>query len=787
MASAFVAFLLLPFYFTAAAAATSSNNSHVNLNSQIHANIEPRAWYSPSRRFAFGFLPRGTGFLVGIWIVDYTNDTNSQNITVWTANRDRPPVSSNAMIELTRDGKLVLNADNGEIRIADPPEAVAFASMHDSGNFVLYGKSSNAIWQSFDFPTDTILGGQRLPGDHKLFSKVSSSDFSTGRFRLDMQLDGNLVAYPAEIVDGPTDAYWSTNTNDYSFTHGQYYLHLDDAGRLKVEEGEFNSTVIKQLNGNYSENTGTTIYRATLDPDGNFRLYRDTSTDQLWQAFNDTCQPKGLCGFNSYCTVNDLNPWCQCVPGTDFINSGERYDGCRRNFTKQKCTGGNADTTFYYITTEKKLKWEDFPYFNAPMSEEDCKKSCLDDCYCDAAEYDSKICNKHKFPLRYVSRDPQKSSTTFFKIGTRRIEHRNRTIGPELVEVVPPSKRTWLLILLLTVSLVTYSCATLATFGVFIFKTRVIKYKRLLASRTSGLAKELTLRLYSYNELKEATKGFKEELGKGSFGAVYKGNLNNGEKLVAVKRLQKLVEEGEREFQSEMRAIGKTHHRNLVRLLGYCTEGSNRLLVYEYMSNGSLADLLFRSEMRPNWQERVRIAIDVAKGILYLHEECEAPIIHCDIKPQNILLDEFWTAKISDFGLAKLLMPDQTRTMTDTRGTRGYVAPEWQKNMPISLKVDVYSYGIVLLEIICCRRNIDLSVSRPEEIQLSGWAYSCFAAGELGKLVRNEGVDKNSLERMVSIALWCIQSDPIVRPSMKGVVLMLEGFTNISTPPCPTA
>ncbi|PIN12727.1 Serine/threonine protein kinase [Handroanthus impetiginosus] len=783
MASAFVAFLLL-FYFTSAAATFSDTSHVINLNSQIHAKIGPTAWYSPSGRFAFGFLPQGNGFLVGIWIVDYTNNADSQNITVWTANRDHPPVPSSATIELTREGRLVMNADNGEIRIADIPEAAACASMEDSGNFVLYGESSNAIWESFDFPTDTILGGQKLPGSHTLFSKVSSSNFSTGRFRLDMQSDGNLVAYPAQIAPEPTDAYWATGTDD---KQGQYYLHLDDAGGLKLGEEEFNSKVIKQLNGNYSENMGKTIYRATLDPDGNFRLYYNTSTDHLWQAFNNTCQAKGFCGFNSYCTVTDHQPSCYCVPGTDLINSGETYDGCRRNFTKQKCRGGKTDTTFSYITTAQKLKWEDIPYFSALMSEEDCKKSCLDDCYCDAAEYDSNICNKHQFPLRYGSRDIQKNSTTFFKIGTRRIENRNRTISPELVAVVTTSKKTWLLIPLLTVSLVTYSCAALATFGVFVFKTRVIKYKWLLASRTSGLAKELTLRLYSYKELKEATKGFKEELGKGSFGAVYKGNLNNGEKLVAVKRLQKLVEEGEREFQSEMRAIGKTHHRNLVRLLGYCTEGSNRLLVYEYMSNGSLADLLFRSERCPNWQERVRIAIDVAKGILYLHEECEAPIIHCDIKPQNILLDEFWMAKISDFGLAKLLMPDQTRTMTDTRGTRGYVAPEWQKNMPISLKVDVYSYGIVLLEIICCRRNIDLNVSRPEEIQLSGWAYSCFAAGELGKLVRNEGVDEKPLERMVSVALWCIQSDPILRPSMKGVVLMLEGFTNISTPPCPTA
>ncbi|KAL7249373.1 hypothetical protein ACSBR1_011547 [Camellia fascicularis] len=255
----------------------------------------------------------------------------------------------------------------------------------------------------------------------------------------------------------------------------------------------------------------------------------------------------------------------------------------------------------------------------------------------------------------------------------------------------------------------------------------------------------------------------------GSFGTVYKGTLYKEKKLIAVKRLEKVVEEGEREFQAEMRAIGRRHHRNLVRLLGYCIEGSKRLLVYEYMRNGSLADLLFKSTRRPDWNERIRIALNVARGILYLHEECETPIIHCDIKPQNILMDEFWTAKISDFGLAKLLMPDQTRTFTGVRGTRGYVAPEWQRNNPISVKVDVYSYGIVLLEIVCCRKNLEVNVSTPEEVVLSGWVYRCFAGKELNKLhvVGDEEVDLKTLENMVKVGLWCIQDEPALRPSMK--------------------
>ncbi|MED6212853.1 hypothetical protein PIB30_087428 [Stylosanthes scabra] len=232
----------------------------------------------------------------------------------------------------------------------------------------------------------------------------------------------------------------------------------------------------------------------------------------------------------------------------------------------------------------------------------------------------------------------------------------------------------------------------------------------------------------------------------------------------------------------EIVTIGKTHHKNLVRLLGFCVEGPKRLLVYEYMSNGSLGKLLFGNEMLPDWDERVRIALDIARGILYLHEECEAPIIHCDIKPQNSLMDEFWTAKISDFGLAKLLMLDQTRTFTGVRGTRGYVAPEWQKNIPISVKADVYRYGVMMLEVTCCRRNLEVSV--PEEILLSGWTYRCFVAKELHKLVYWEIVDKNVLENMVKVALWCIQEEPALCPTLKSVVLMLEGVTDVAIPPC---
>ena len=164
-----------------------------------------------------------------------------------------------------------------------------------------------------------------------------------------------------------------------------------------------------------------------------------------------------------------------------------------------------------------------------------------------------------------------------------------------------------------------------------------------------------------------------------------------------MKILENVLAEREREFQTKMKVIRRTHHKNLVHLLGYCHDGPNRLLVYEYMSNGSLADILFTPEKQPYWDERMEIPRNIAKGILYLHEECMPQIIHCDIKPHNILMDESMCTKISKYGLSKLLKPDQTKTFTDIRGTRGYVALEWHHRMLVTVNVDVYSFRIVFV------------------------------------------------------------------------------------------
>ncbi|XP_062028869.1 G-type lectin S-receptor-like serine/threonine-protein kinase LECRK2 [Rosa rugosa] len=180
------------------------------------------------------------------------------------------------------------------------------------------------------------------------------------------------------------------------------------------------------------------------------------------------------------------------------------------------------------------------------------------------------------------------------------------------------------------------------------------------------------------------------------------------------------------------------------------------------MSNGTLASFLF-GESKLNWHCRKQIALGIARGLLYLHEDCSSQIIHCDIKPENVLLDDTFTARIAEFGLAKLLRTDQTRTITAIRGTRGYVAPEWFKALPITVKVDVYSYGILLLEIICCRKNFEAEATNENEMILADWAYDCYNQRKLHLLLDSDEEamdDMRKMEKCVMTALWCIQQDP---------------------------
>jgi serine/threonine protein kinase len=291
---------------------------------------------------------------------------------------------------------------------------------------------------------------------------------------------------------------------------------------------------------------------------------------------------------------------------------------------------------------------------------------------------------------------------------------------------------------------------------------------------------------FSYRELQSATKNFSQKLGQGGFGSVYLGQLPDGSRI-AVKQLEG-IGQGKKEFRSEVSVIGSIHHIHLVKLHGFCVEGSHRLLAYEYMSNGSLERWIFQSSNeKPNldWSKRFDIALGTARGLAYLHQDCESKIVHCDIKPENVLLDDQFLAKVSDFGLAKLMTREQSHVFTTLRGTRGYLAPEWITNYAISEKSDVYSYGMVLLEIIGGRRNFD-PAEGSDKVHFPTYAFKKMEEGKLKELydVRLSCDDEDErVEIAIKVALWCIQEDLTLRPSMARVVQMLEGLADVPMPP----
>ncbi|KAL4575536.1 hypothetical protein LXL04_022383 [Taraxacum kok-saghyz] len=288
---------------------------------------------------------------------------------------------------------------------------------------------------------------------------------------------------------------------------------------------------------------------------------------------------------------------------------------------------------------------------------------------------------------------------------------------------------------------------------------------------------------FSYVELKTATNNFNKKLGEGGFGSVFEGTLVDGSKN-AVKRLHGLLQV-KKSFLAEVESIGSIHHVNLVHLRGLCAWRSQRLLVYEFMSNRSLDQWIYHGDRNHvlKWECRKKIILDIAKGLAYLHEECRQKIIHLDIKPQNILLDENFNAKVSDFGLSKLIDKDQSQVITTMRGTPGYMAPEWLSSI-ITEKLDVYSFGIVVLEILCGRKNFDRSL--PEESwHLLRVFESCWVQGTLLSIVDSYSEDMHThnteVLEMMKVASWCLQTDFTKRPSMSTVIIVVEGAINVES------
>ncbi|KAE7998296.1 hypothetical protein FH972_002854 [Carpinus fangiana] len=561
-------------------------------------------------------MPHGDGFAIGIWLINQTEKT-----VTWTFNRDDPPVFSNATLELTRDGlRLRIGAVKDSTYIyGGYARETASAAMLDSGNFVLYNNRSVVLRQTFEYPTDTILGGQNLSTGYGMVSSVSKSDQTYGKFFLYMQRDGNLAAYPVNSSVAPPNIFWSSGT-DNSGT--DVMLTLNRSGVLIL----------------HGDRLGVRILASSHYPD---------------KKNANQCEVSGFCGWSSYCLgVGANNGPCKCYPGFEFVNTSNKFLGCYRYFNDNDYRRGKDPAMLYSIVSLENILWGDYPYSYVQMKKKNCNISCLEDCDCGAALYKSGGCNKYKLPLRYSRASKNLSATAFFKVIQKNIPTPPIHLHPETVGPKIERKRGLILILGITLGSISCLCFMFAIYTIFRYKHQVYKYRSLSENTNLGLIEEFTLRSFSYNELEQATDGFKEELGKGTSGVVYKGTIPG-------------------------------------------TVGDERTAGYFYL------------------------------------------------------------------------------------------APEWKLNAFISIKADIYSFGIVLLEIVCCRRSIEVNVPTTDEIILSSWVYDCFMAGELEKLVEDENVDFVTLERMVKVGLWCIQEDPALRPLMKNAILMLEGTMDVPVPPSP--
>ncbi|XP_073065830.1 G-type lectin S-receptor-like serine/threonine-protein kinase At1g34300 [Primulina eburnea] len=787
MSSQFYSFFLLflSFFHFSSSQVPPKKISSFSVSDSPWLPTQNQILISPNSSFAAGFLPLPSSqnlYTFSVWFYNV-----SQDAVVWSANIFSPvSASGSLLISSSLELRLVNSStDRGNswpFRAVDRVNGSGL-SLLSTGN-LLYGD-----FQSFDFPSDTILPGQNINGT-VLTSK-------NGKFMFDSR---------KLFLVSTNDTYW-INLGNFSFQSLNEYGILTYGQNSIYYAMDFGVKMLRKL---------------SLDDDGNLRLSSfDFGSRQWilgWQAVFQLCTVHGTCGENSICMydASNLSTSCVCPPG--FKKAA--HDSCERKISIKE-TGRTKFLRLDFVNFTGGLNQSNIMTTNFST----CEASCLaiPNCLGFMFKYDGTnycVLQLDKMIDGYWS--PGTETSMFLRVDESETDVSNFTGMTDLMEVICPerislplpptgSKTNTRNILIIC----TLFAAELIS-GVFFFWTflqKYIKYRDM--ARTFGLEVMPSggPKRFSYAELKDATNNFSTEIGKGGFGIVYMGKLSDG-RVVAVKRLHNSTG-GDAEFWAEVTIISRMHHLNLVRLWGFCAEKGTKILVYEHVPNGPLSDFLFQevevessemdqetipivgSKKKPilDWNIRYRIALGVARAIAYLHEECLEWVLHCDIKPENILLGDDFCPKVSDFGLAKLKQKEDMVSVSRLRGTRGYIAPEWTQPGPISSKADVYSFGLVLLEIVSGSRNFEQLDLKVESHQwfLPGWAFDkVFKEVNVDDLLDHrikQSYDSRAhfdiVNRMVKTAIWCLQDRPDMRPSMGKVAKMLEGTIEITEPKKP--
>ncbi|KAJ0668176.1 putative protein kinase RLK-Pelle-SD-2b family [Helianthus annuus] len=778
---------------------SSSPPSSLKLDSSLSVDDKNNFLISPDGVFTAGFYSVGdNAFCFSVW---FTKPLfNGDRTVVWMANRDSPINGKRSILSLSKTGNLVLLDADQELPIwttrTRDSTGSAELKLNNSGNLYLQSKDKQILWQSFGSPTDTLLPNQPLTKDAELVSSRSQTNYSSGFYKMIFDNDNVLrLVYSGPKVTGvywpnPELRAWDSGRSTYG---SERTATIDQFGRFISSDGLFFNT---------SDDGGQPMRRLTLDFDGNVRVYSLDEGNRIWkvtwQAIAQTCTIHGSCGENSTCSSEpSYGRKCTCLPHHKMVNRTDWSYGCEPEFRSSSCGNANGEDGFLQLPHFDFYGY-DLKYL--PNTTLDvCMQECMNMCNCKGFQYkfDKKqgifLCypkflllngfGSVSFNGSFYLRLPKStlSSNTTKPIQELELNCSGIARTVQLERVYDKKKEQGSIRFLLLFTYV-FGVFEIICIIYFFYKTRnsVTKSEGYLQIATG-------FERFTYADLKKASGNFKTEIGRGGGAVVYKGILSDN-RLAAIKCLKESdSNQGDTEFLAEVSTLGRLNHMNLINIWGYCADGKHRILVYEYMENGSLAENLHSKKL--DWDKRFEVAVCTAKGLAYLHEECLEWVLHCDVKPQNILLDHDYSPKVADFGLSKFLDRDGrgNSEFTKARGTRGYMAPEWFfVSLQITSKVDVYSYGVVMLEMITGKSpqgGTDQSgrYERPmvmwvrDKVGATAVGYGNMSnwIEEIVDSTVNGEYNRIQMATLIKIALQCVEEHMDARPTMSQVVDML--------------
>ncbi|KAL5547471.1 hypothetical protein UlMin_002702 [Ulmus minor] len=735
--------------------------------------------------FELGFFSPGSSKnrYLGIWY----NNIPVQTI-VWVANRCSPINDSSGLLMINKTGNLVLLGQKnrtvwytGSSKQARNP----VVQLLDSGNLVLRDELDTTpeayLWQSFDYPSDTFMPGMKLGWDFRIglsrrFSAWKNiDDPCPGDFTWGIELDQKLHTFPESVIrKGAAKFYRAATWNSHSFgtqdlkPNPQYdyqFVYNDD--EVYYTYNLKNKSLISRIVIN--QTTSLRHRMIWIEAEKTWRTYSSVPRDY--------CDNYGLCGPYGNCMIMESSV-CQCLKGfkpksPSKWNIRDWSEGCVRN-NPLSCQEKEKDGFIKF--SGLKLPDAASSWVNKGMNLNECRAKCLRNCSCMAyanmnVRGQGSGCTIWFGDLKDIRQFPSNNGQdVFIRMPASELEKTRHKIKTLVIVVAVIGVGTGMLLLILC-----------------------IRRKRSLkaAVERNKEKEDLELPLFDLATIASATNNFSStcKLGEGGFGPVYKGTLVDG-KEIAVKRLSRSSGQGLPEFKNEVIIIAKLQHRNLVKLIGCCIQGNGNLLVYEYMPNKSLDFYIFdqiRGKLL-DWSKRFQIILGISRGILYLHQDSRLRIIHRDLKASNVLLDSEMMPKISDFGTARICGGDLTEGNTNrVVGTYGYMASEYASDGVFSVKSDVFSFGILVLEIITGKKNRGF-FHADHTLNLAGHAWRLWKEGNALELIDEclVGSYSNSeVLRCIHVSLLCVQQHPEDRPTMSSVVSMLGNQTALAQPDQP--